>query len=107
MYGVFFGVGLALGLLNALLVRRSVAAITANDHPLKRKMALNSATRLLILTAIALTIAFLFRPQGICVVFGMALFQVILVFATSLPVLKAMRAENAALDAEGGQQSSD
>ena len=45
--GVFFGIGLALGLLNAILVQRSVAAITAKDHPLKRKVALNSATRLL------------------------------------------------------------
>ena len=46
MVGVFFGVGLVLGLLNAVLVQRSVDAITADAHPLKRKMALNSATRL-------------------------------------------------------------
>ena len=57
MFGVFFGVGLALGLLNAVLVQRSVESITAGDHPLKRKMALNSATRLLVITAIGLTIA--------------------------------------------------
>lgn len=35
--GAFFGVGLLLGLLNALGVQRSVAAITADAHPLKRK----------------------------------------------------------------------
>ena len=46
MVGVFFGIGLLLGLLNALLVRRSVASITAKDHPMKSTMALNSATRL-------------------------------------------------------------
>ncbi len=79
MVGVFFGVGLALGLLNAVLVQRSVDAITAEAHPLKRKMALNSATRLLVLTVIGLTIAFIFRPQGLGVLFGMALFQVVLV----------------------------
>ena len=65
MFGVFFGVGLALGLLNALLVRRAVSAITAQDHPLKKKMALNSATRLLAITAVGLTIAFLFKPMGL------------------------------------------
>ena len=65
MFGVFFGVGIGLGLLNALLVRRAVAAITAEDHPLKKKMALNSATRLLVITAVGLTIAFLFKPMGL------------------------------------------
>jgi ATP synthase I chain len=91
MVGVFFAVGLLLGLLNAILVKRSVEAITADAHPLKRKMALNSATRLLIMTVIGLTIAFIFRPAGLGVVFGMALFQVLLVLTTALPVWKAVR----------------
>jgi hypothetical protein len=89
--GVFFGIGLGLGLLNALLVQRSVQSITAEDHPLKRKMALNSATRLLVMTVIGLTIAFIFRPQGLGVVFGMALFQVLLVLSTALPIMKRLR----------------
>jgi hypothetical protein len=91
MLGVFFAVGLLLGLLNAVLVQRSVAAITADAHPLKRKMALNSATRLMIMTVIGLTIAYIFRPAGLGVVFGMALFQVLLVVTTALPVWKAVR----------------
>lgn len=91
MVGVFFGVGLALGLINAVLVQRSVDAITAGDHPLKRKMALNSATRLLVISAIGLAIAFVFRPAGLGVLFGLALFQVLLVLSTALPVWKKMR----------------
>jgi hypothetical protein len=55
-------------------------------------MALNSATRLLVMTVIGLTIAFIFRPQGLGVVFGMALFQVVLVISTALPVMKKIRA---------------
>jgi hypothetical protein len=105
MVGVFFGVGLALGLLNALLVQRSVDAITAEAHPLKRKMALNSATRLMVMTVIGLTIAFIFRPQGLGVVFGMALFQVVLVISTALPVMKKLRAGAAdGLEGEATQQ---
>ena len=105
MVGVFFGVGLALGLLNAILVQRSVDSITAEAHPLKRKMALNSATRLLIMTAFGLTIAFIFRPQGLGVVFGMALFQVVLVLSTALPVMKKLRAGAAeGLEGEATQQ---
>ena len=101
MVGVFFGVGLVLGLLNAVLVQRSVDAITADAHPLKRKMALNSATRLLVMTVIGLTIAFIFRPQGLGVVFGMALFQVLLVLSTALPVMKKLRAGGQAGAADG------
>ena len=108
MVGVFFGIGLGLGLLNAVLVQRSVEAITAEAHPLKRKMALNSATRLLMMTVIGLTIAFIFRPQGLGVVFGMALFQVVLVISTALPVMKKIRAvgstSTGGLEGEATQQ---
>ena len=103
--GVFFGVGLALGLLNAILVQRTVESITAEAHPLKRKMAVNSATRLLVMTVVGLTIAFIFRPQGLGVVFGMALFQVLLVLSTALPVMKKLKAGAAdGLDEEAGKQ---
>ncbi|STZ44895.1 ATP synthase I [Mycolicibacterium gilvum] len=94
LYGVFFGVGLGLGLTNALLVRRAVESITAEDHPLKKKMALNSATRLLVITAIGLTVAFLFKDNGgLAVLFGLAIFQALLVMSTSLPVLRKIRSE--------------
>jgi hypothetical protein len=91
MFGVFFGAGLGLGLLNAVLVQRSVEAITAQDHPLKKKMVLNSATRLLVITVIALTVAFIFRPTGLGVMFGLAVFQVLLVVSTALPVMQKLR----------------
>lgn len=103
MVGVFFGIGLGLGLVNAILVQRSVESITAADHPLKRKMAMNSATRLLAMTVIGLTIAFVFRPQGLGVVFGMALFQILLVLSTALPVMKKLRA-GAGDGPEGAEQ---
>ena len=106
-FGVFFGVGLVLGLLNAVLVQRSVESITAGEHPLKRKMALNSATRLFIMTAIGLTIAFIFRPAGLGVVFGMALFQVLLVLMTALPVWKAIRTEGSGGHATEGTEHRD
>ena len=105
MVGVFFGVGLLLGLLNAVGVQRSVAAITAEAHPLKKKMAMNSASRLLIITVVGLTIAFIFRPAGLGVVFGLALFQVLLVLSTALPVWKKLR--NGAADGSEGTGNSD
>ena len=102
--GVFFGVGLLLGLLNALLVRRSVESITARDHPLKRSMALNSVSRLAIITMVGLIIAYVFRPAGLGVVFGLALFQVLLVLSTALPVWKKLRTGT---DGADGRSTSD
>jgi ATP synthase I chain len=101
MVGAFFGVGLLLGLLNALGVQRSVAAITADAHPLKKKMAVNSASRLMIITVIGLAVAFVFRPEGLGVLFGLALFQVLLVVTTALPVWKKLRTESVELEGSG------
>jgi hypothetical protein len=102
MVGAFFGVGLLLGLLNAIGIQRSVAAITADAHPLKKKMAMNSAGRLLVVTVIGLTVAFVFRPAGLGVVFGLALFQVLLVGSTALPVWKKLRTETSSHSSDGG-----
>jgi hypothetical protein len=104
-FGLFFGVGLALGLLNAVLVQRSVAAITAEASPVKRKMAVNSATRLMVITVVGLTIAWFFRPAGLGVVFGLALFQVVLVLTTALPVWKKIRTGENGLPAADGANS--
>ena len=93
-FGWFFAGGLALGLLNAMLVQHSVQTITADVHPLKRRLALNSAARLTIMSVIGLTIAYLFRPAGLGVVFGMALFQLLLVLSTMVPVVQAVRSPN-------------
>ncbi|WP_420108932.1 ATP synthase subunit I [Mycolicibacter arupensis] len=101
MFGVFFGLGLALGLGNALLIRRSALKITASDHPLKKKMALNSASRLLVISVIGLAIAYQFRPEGLGVLFGLALFEVVLVLSTMLPVVKKLRAQASESGAEG------
>lgn len=100
-FGAYFGLGLALGLGNAMLIRRSALKITAEDHPLKKKMALNSASRLLVISAIGLGIAYLFRPAGLGTLFGLALFEVVLVMTTTLPVVKKLRAQASESGAEG------
>jgi hypothetical protein len=49
---------------------------------------------LLVITAIALTIAFVFRTNGgLAVVFGLAIFQALLVFSTSIPVMRKIRTD--------------
>lgn len=104
LFGVFFGVGLALGLINALLVRRSVDSITAESNPQKSKMVLNSATRLLVITVVALTIATIFvKNGGLGVVVGLAVFQVVLVLSTLVPVVKKLRSQGSELGPDAGR----
>lgn len=101
LFGAFFAFGLLLGLINALLVRHAVTSITNQEHPLKAKMAVNSATRLLVFGAIALFMAWYFKPVGLGTPFGLALFEALLVISTSLPVLKKLRAGAGDTGADG------
>lgn len=94
LLGALIILGMLLGLLNIKLVQRAVARVTAEDHPSKQRMAYSSASRLLIITAIALVIAFLLRPDGIGVFVGLAIFQVILVLNTTVPVVKGLRQQS-------------
>lgn len=94
LLGALIVLGMLLGLLNIKLVQRAVARVTAEDHPSKQRMAYSSASRLLIITAIALVIAFLLRPDGIGVFVGLAIFQVILVLNTTVPVVKGLRQQS-------------
>ena len=101
LFGLLFVLGLAMGLLNALAVKRAAMRITAQEHPLKKQMAVNSMGRLAVLSVVALAIAFLVRPAGLGVLFGLALFQLLLVLTTTLPVLKALRSGAATGSTEG------
>lgn len=94
LLGVLICAGLLIGLLNAKLVQIAVVRVTTSETPSKQKMALSSASRLLVITAIALVIGFLLRPDGIGVFFGLAVFQVIQVLHTTLPVLKGLRQQS-------------
>ena len=57
---------------------------------------------LMIMTVVGLTIAYLFRPTGLGVVFWLALFQVLLVLTTALPVMKSLRKHDAT---DGGERN--
>lgn len=94
LFGALFILGMAMGLLNIKLVQRAVAKVTAEDHPSKSQMAVSSASRLLVITAVAFVIGFLLRPDGIGIIFGLAVFQVILVLNTTVPVVKGLRQQS-------------
>ncbi len=94
LFGFLICFGLALGLANMKLVQNAVTKVTATDNPSKQRMAYSSASRLLIITAIALVIGFLLKPDGIGVFVGLAISQVVIVLNTTLPVLKGLRQQS-------------
>ncbi len=94
LLGVFIGVGLGLGWANAQLTLRSVTGITRSESPNKQALALSTAARLIIVTVLAIVVAFLTRPDGIGIFFGLALFQVILVLHTVVPEWRGLRQQS-------------
>lgn len=89
--GVLFCVGLALGLVNISLMLRATARFSASDDPSKRPIILGTLRRLAIITALALPLAIYFQPEGIAVVFGLAVFQLLTVAGMSGPILREVR----------------
>ncbi|MFI6868913.1 hypothetical protein [Nocardia sp. NPDC050406] len=91
LLGVLICVGLGLGLGNTQLTWITTGRITRAETPSKQKLAMSSAARLLCITGVSIIVAFLTRPDGIGIFFGLALFQVVIVLTTVVPELKALR----------------
>lgn len=90
--GVLVFVGLALGALNSYLVQRSVAHFAGSLRTDRRRRFVgNVLGRLAVITLIALVIVLLIRPDGLGVLGGLALFQLLMVGNASLPVFKELR----------------
>lgn len=90
--GVFVFVGLAFGALNSYLVQRSVARFAGSEHADRRRRFVGSVLfRLSLITLISLVIVLLVRPDGLGVLGGLALFQLLMVGNASLPVIKELR----------------
>lgn len=93
LFAVFFLLGVAGIFVNAILVRRAVDVVVADENPRKTALALNSAMRLGAITALALLAAFLVQPDGLGAMFGLAIGQVVLVLNTVIPVMKGLRSQ--------------
>lgn len=89
--GILFAVGLGMGLYNARLLQRQVVKVISNENATKRAITGSSMQRLAVLTVIALALGFFLRPDGLGVFFGLAVFQLIFMANTMVPVLKERR----------------
>lgn len=91
--GILGCVGLGLGLFNHRLLQRSVVRAISTESPTRKALTLSSAQRLLLITLLAVAMGIFLRPDGLGVFIGLAVFQVITVTNTLVPVLKG-RHEN-------------
>jgi hypothetical protein len=92
--GIFACLGIALGAGNTWLVQRSVVTYSASEVTNKKSLfAKNVLGRLAIITVIAIGLALLVRPDGLGVMCGLAVFQMIMIGGATVPVYKQLKHE--------------
>jgi hypothetical protein len=89
-FALFGCLGLALGLLNSVMALRAVIRF-ANTKPSKARFSGSVLARLALITVIAFGCALLFRPAGIAVFAGLAVFQMLAVASSMVPLIKEIR----------------
>jgi hypothetical protein len=84
--------GIGLGLLNHLATEYwLMRVISSGEQPTRNKMIVSTMARLLVLTVVAVGIAVMFWPDGIGLLLGLALFRLIALVMTGLPLLKELK----------------
>lgn len=94
-YALFGCVGIALGAANLGFAVRSVANFaniqTSNRQPSKARFSGSVLGRLAVVTVLAFLCAVFFRPAGLAVFGGLAVFQFVAVVSSALPLIKEIR----------------
>jgi hypothetical protein len=84
--------GVALGLLNHLATEYwLLRLITSGEQPTRNKLAMSTLFRLVVVSVIAVGIAIWFWPDGIGLLFGLAIFRLIALVMTTIPLLKELK----------------
>jgi hypothetical protein len=84
--------GVGLGLLNHLVTEFwLLRLITSGEQPTRAKLAMSTMLRLLVLSVVAVGIAVWFWPDGIGLLLGLAVFRLIALVMTGLPLLKELK----------------
>ncbi len=90
--GLFVSVGIVLGLVNQVLTEWSLLrSIEGGDLLTRKQFAVTSLLRLAVVSAVSLLLAVAFWPDGATVLMGVAMFHLIVLVLTGLPLLREMR----------------
>lgn len=84
--------GVLLGLVNHLVTEFwLMRTISSGEKPTRKRLAAATALRLAVLTVVAVGIAATFWPDGIGLLLGLALFRLIALVMTGIPLLKELK----------------
>jgi len=87
-------VGVGLGLVNHLVTEYWLLRIIANgEQPTRATMMRSTLVRLLVLTVVAVSLAVVWWPDGIGLLLGLAVFRLIALVMTTLPLLKELKSQ--------------
>lgn len=91
---IAIAVGVGLGLLNHLATEYWLLRIIANgEQPTRATMMRSTLVRLLILTVVAMALAVVWWPDGIGLLLGLAVFRLIALVMTTIPLLKELKSQ--------------
>lgn len=90
--GLFLAAGITLGALNHVLTDFALQkAISSGDEVTRQTYASSSLLRLALISVLAFAVAWAFWPYGAAVFFGLALFHLIALVLTGIPLLREVR----------------
>lgn len=90
--GLFLAAGFVLGLLNHVLTEYALQKAISSGNPVTRQAyASSSLLRLALISVLALAVAAIYWPDGAAVIFGLAIFHMIALTLTAIPLLREVR----------------
>ncbi len=90
--GVFVAVGMVLGLANHVATELSLAKMIASANLSRSEITSSALFRLLFVSVPAIAVAVAFWPVGLTALIGLALFRLITLVMTGIPLLKELKA---------------
>jgi hypothetical protein len=86
--------GIALGLVNHLVTEHwLLKLLVSGEQPTRKKLAMSTISRLAILSVVAVGCAVAFWPSGIGLLLGLAVFRLIALVMTTIPLLKELKSQ--------------
>ena len=86
--------GIALGLVNHLITEYwLLKLLVSGEQPTRKKLTASTITRLAVLSVVAVGCAVAFWPAGIGLLLGLAVFRLIALVMTTIPLLKELKAQ--------------
>jgi hypothetical protein len=86
--------GIALGLLNHLYTEYwLLKLLVSGEQPTRRSLTMSTIARLAVLSVVAVGCAVAFWPAGIGLLLGLAVFRLIALVMTTIPLLKELKSQ--------------